>query len=48
MKTGIGLSVSNEVLEQLDMRRGLVARSTYIEDILRKEFGLKRYGKHGV
>jgi len=40
MKVKTGFSVSEEVLKRLDERRGLVPRSTFIEYILRKEFGM--------
>lgn len=34
MKIGIGLSIDNELLEEIDQRRGYVNRSSYIIGIL--------------
>ncbi len=41
MKKVIGFSLSEEVITRLDFSRGMVSRSAYVEDILRKELGLK-------
>jgi len=40
MKKNIGVSLSPEVMEILDSRRGLVPRSAYIEMILRKDLNI--------
>ncbi len=42
MKKVVGFSISEEVIERIDEYRGLAARSAVVEDMLRKELGLKK------
>ena len=38
MKQQVSLSLSEEILEKIDLERGLAARSAYVEAVLRKFF----------
>jgi len=40
-KSRISVSLSNEVIEEVGRRRGLVKRSTYCESLLRKTLGME-------
>jgi metal-responsive CopG/Arc/MetJ family transcriptional regulator len=40
MKRPVGVSLSEEVLDMLDSKRGFAARSALIEYILRERFGM--------
>lgn len=42
MKKVTGFSISEDVIEKIDEKRGLAARSAVVEDILRKGLGLKK------
>jgi metal-responsive CopG/Arc/MetJ family transcriptional regulator len=35
-KEYLGISVDKDVLEEIEQRRGLIKRSTYVNDLLRK------------
>lgn len=41
MKKVTGLSLSEDVIQKIDELRGLASRSAVVEDILKKELGLK-------
>ena len=41
MKVNISLSVTKEIVERLDVCRGLVPRSAFVEDIISKAEVLK-------
>jgi len=40
MRIKTGFSLSEEVMDRLEKERGLIPRSTFVEHILRKEFGM--------
>ena len=40
-KTRVSYSLSEEVVAEIEDRRGLVKKSTYVEDLLRKALGLE-------
>ena len=39
-KTRVSYSLSKEVVSEIENRRGLAKKSTYVEDLLRKQLGL--------
>jgi metal-responsive CopG/Arc/MetJ family transcriptional regulator len=41
MQRCTGVSLGSDIVEELDRRRGLIPRSALINEILRKELGLK-------
>ena len=43
-KTRVSYSLSEEVVAEIEDRRGLVKKSTYVEDLLRKALGLDEEG----
>lgn len=44
VKESLSITLSEELVEEIDERRGLVPRSTFLEDRLRREFGLETEG----
>jgi Arc/MetJ family transcription regulator len=40
-KSRISVSLSNEIIEEVGRRRGLVKRSSYYESLLRKTLGME-------
>jgi Arc/MetJ family transcription regulator len=40
-KSRVSVSLSDEVIEEVERRRGLVKRSTYYESLLRKTLGME-------
>jgi len=45
-KTRVSYSLSEEIVAEIEDRRGLVKKSTYVEDLLRKALGLEIEERH--